>query len=499
MKEITLPEYICGLSIVFLSLFCSTVFSEDAIAINPFDMTSINPQEMTLLNHGLGSLEKRLEIIERAEKYIDVEYFIYRVDTSAKIFTQALVKKARQGVKVRMLVDYFMVKNELSPFYAHELEKAGIELKYFNKTNALSLLFSGQYRNHRKVLLVDGKEVITGGRNIGDEYFDLHPDYNFLDRDVYVKGDVVQSISKTFDETYASSLSERLPREKMPNPRDLWYKKDRGGFDSAKYNQDLKRWKKNVAEAEYFLSGSITTSVQDRIREKGKEELASEFSGTCGQMSFQSEYPNLNAESRKTNRVIKHDIFERIKNAKKSIVMDSPYFIVNNELGKALDTAFNKKIDVKLLTNSLNSTDAIYVYAAFDTIAAKWLEKGLDSYIYKGERPDSYDVLEGQQNGNARFGVHAKTFVFDDKDVIIGTYNVDPRSANYNSEMIITCENNPEFAQAVRSDIDVRMNESIRLDSKKAIKDAEFYQIGFGKKLLYYFTKIPANAFRYLL
>ncbi|MBC7712589.1 MAG: phosphatidylserine/phosphatidylglycerophosphate/cardiolipin synthase family protein [Rhizobacter sp.] len=495
MKTMNAPKWVMTLSLLSVAMFSHGTFAQEAL--NPFSVKSAAPHELILLNHGLASLEERLQMIDRAEKSIEVEYFIYRTDKSAKLFTQALVKKARQGVKVRILLDYFMVKNDLSPFYTHELEKEGIEVKYFNITSTLNL-FSGQYRNHRKLLLIDGNEIITGGRNIGDEYFDLSKDYNFMDRELHIEGELVKSIETTFNETFVAEKSVRVAREKMPEADDAKYRRGDANNDDNAFNYDLKNWNKKVAAAKSFINDSMDSSVETSIRNKGDTELKKEYRGTCDQLGFHSEYPSIGTKNRKEDRVIKHFIFDKIKNAEKQIIIDSPYFIVNDELAGALENAFNKKVDVKLLTNSLNSTDAIYVYAAFDSIANEWLKKGLDSYIFKGQKPKSYEVVENL-SGDARFGVHAKTFVFDQKDVVIGTYNVDPRSANFNAEMIISCENNPELAAQVQGDIKSRMDESIHLDSAKAIKDAEFYQTGFGKKLLYYIVKIPSNIFGYLL
>lgn len=482
-----------------LSLLATTVMSSNVFAANdnPFIAKSTKAHNITLLNHGLGSLEERLQMIERAEKFIDVEYFIYRTDKSAKIFTEALVKKARQGVKIRMLLDYFMVKSDFSPFYAHELEKEGVEIKYFN-TTATANLFSGQYRNHRKVLLVDGKEAITGGRNIGDEYFDLSAEYNFLDRELYFEGELVEAVQKSFDETFAAKLSERVSRSPMPKVTDAKYKRGDDIVLKDQFDSDLKNWQAKVKIAQDFIKVPTKSSLLAEIRAKGQEELNLEYSGVCEQLEFHSEYPTIGTENRKNDRVVKHEVFDRISNAKESVMIDSPYFIVNGELQTSLEKALNKNVKVKLLTNSLNSTDAIYVYTVFDTIIPEWLGKGLDSYIFKGHRPESYEVLEDQA-GEARFGVHAKTFIFDNKDVIIGTYNVDPRSANFNSEMIMTCNNNKELAAAVQKDIDIRLAGSIHLNSRQAIKDAEFYQTDFSKKIVYYLLKGPSNWLDYLL
>lgn len=486
-------------TLLTLTLLATSAMNANAFSAenNPFIAKSSRPHNITLLNHGLGSLEERLQMIDRAEKFIDVEYFIYRTDKSAKLFTQALVKKARQGVKIRVLLDYFMVKSDFSPYYAHELEKEGVVVKYFNTTATLNL-FSGQYRNHRKVLLVDGKEAITGGRNIGDEYFDLSAEYNFLDREIHFEGELVTAVQETFDQTFDAKLSERVARPRMPQVSDAKYKRGDDIVLKDQYDSDLRNWKEKVSAAQDFINKPMNSDLVAQIRSKGQEELNLEYSGVCNQMEFHSEYPSIGTKNRKNDRVVKHEVFDRINNAKESIMIDSPYFIVNGELETSLERALNNNVKVKLLTNSLNSTDAIYVYTVFDTIIPEWLGKGLDSYIFKGHRPESYEILEDQA-GVARFGIHAKTFVIDEKDVIIGTYNVDPRSANFNAEMIMTCNNNKEFASAVQKDIDIRLAESLHLNSRAAIKDAEFYQIGFGKKLVYYFLKGPSNWLDYLL
>ena len=468
-----------------------TIYDKDLFITN-----SDKTHKITLLNHGMASFEERLQMIERAQKSIDVEYFIYRTDRSAKILTQALVKKAREGVKVRVLLDYFLAKKDFTPFYAHELEKSGAEVKYFNTVSSLKIM-SAQYRNHRKAIIIDGKEVITGGRNIGDEYFDLHPVYTFLDRDIRFEGAVVTPIKETFDETFNAELSKHLDRNDMPFPEDPKYRRgDQENYHA--YKIELAKWQKNVAEAKSFFEDPVDSEFYESVRAQGKTELNLSYKGICKDITFRSEYPNLGKKNRKGNRVLKYDIFSRIEDAKESIMMESPYYIINDELGKSIAEALDRNVKVKAVTNSLNSSDAPYVYAAFDTIIPKWLDRGLDSYIFVGSKPDYYSV-HGELTDKTRYGVHAKTIVFDHKDVMIGTYNIDPRSANYNSEMSVTCENNPELAAAVENDMELRMASSINLDSQAKIKEAEFNQIKFGKKIIYYLSKGISYGFGFLL
>ncbi|MFA6235737.1 MAG: phosphatidylserine/phosphatidylglycerophosphate/cardiolipin synthase family protein [Bacteriovorax sp.] len=462
---------------------------------DPFKISVKNTHQIKILNHGLSSFEERLQMIERAQKTIDVEYFIYSLDKSGRIFTQALIKKAREGVKVRMLLDYVMIKGQLSPFYAHELIKEGIEVKYFNVKSTLNL-FSGTYRNHRKVLLIDGKTAITGGRNIADEYFDLREDFNFIDRDIKVEGEIVQSIQATFDQVFNAKPSIVVERDKKPDIYDAVYKVGDGDTDTFRFEQDLKDWNNKIAKAINFLTESDGSNVE-AIRAKGRQELALEYSGTCEDMSFNSEYPIIGKKNR-SERIIKHDLSERIKNAKESIVFDSPYFIVDDESRVSLEQALEKKVNIRLLTNSLNSTDAIYVYDVFDSTIKKWIEKGIEAHIFKGVVPENYATMS-EEIAKARFGVHAKSFVFDKKDVIIGTFNFDPRSSNLNTEMTVACNNNPELAKIVLDDIDGRIKSAIHLDSAETVDKVEFYNTGFFKRIGYYFLKVPANIFDYLL
>lgn len=477
--------------IIILAIF---VFNVEANELNPFKLSIQAVHQIKLLNYGLGSLEKHLQMIGKSKRSIDVEYYIYNLDTSGRIISQALIEKAREGVKVRMLLDYFPARGNFSPFFAHEMEKNGIEVKYFNVTSPFNV-FKEQYRNHRKLLLIDGKEAITGGRNIGDEYFDLREDFNFLDQDIWVSGPIISYVQDSFNEFWNSNISVKVKRDKIPQMTDAIYKKERGGLDQSRYQLDLKSYKQKVATAIEFLSAP--SSQVEEIRAKGKAELEEEYSGTCDDMSFNSEYPIIGKKNR-SQRIIKHDIENRIINAKESVLFDTPYFIIDRESKITLSNALDKNVKISLLTNSLNSTDIVFVYSAFDRIIKYWINKGLETYVFKGVLPENYSTLN-DKIAHAHFGIHSKSFVFDKKDVVIGTFNFDPRSANYNAEMTIACNNNPELANLVEDNIRGKIKGSIFLDSGKAVKEAKFYNTNFLKRFEYYIAKIPSNIFAYLL
>src|SRR5205814_1815125 len=120
---------------------------------------------------------------------LELEYYVFNPDRSGRLVLQALMKKAKEGVKIRILVDYYTYGERpgLNRYFHEALAKHGVELRYFNAASLLELWKVG-FRNHRKLLVVDNEEMLTGGRNISDFYFGMDAHVNYLDRDIWIKG-----------------------------------------------------------------------------------------------------------------------------------------------------------------------------------------------------------------------------------------------------------------------------------------------------------------------
>lgn len=164
------------LSLLFLVMIFSTHAAETVPNLSHFSEPFLS-QQMTgnsvqVLNSGIASFQKRLDLIKRASKTIEIEYFIYNTDQAGKLFSHALVDAAIRGVKVRILVDKSLPVFVLDEFYAKEFNKYGIEVRYYNDAIALQISTS-QFRSHRKLFVIDDEIAITGGRNLADEYYDL--------------------------------------------------------------------------------------------------------------------------------------------------------------------------------------------------------------------------------------------------------------------------------------------------------------------------------------
>ena len=171
-----------------------------------------------VLEDGAGSMVTRAWLTEYAEKTIDIQYFIFSTDNVGLIACDYLVRAADRGVKVRILVDDIMVDatvEDVLTLDSHEnidikIYNPGVNLgkSIYSKVKTFTTEFrSANQRMHNKTFIVDGKIVITGGRNIADEYFDYDHEYNFRDRDVLLLGGVTKDINTSFTEFWDSDLS----------------------------------------------------------------------------------------------------------------------------------------------------------------------------------------------------------------------------------------------------------------------------------------------------
>lgn len=395
------------------------------------DVRSETPHEITLLDEGILSLAERLTLIEGAETSLDLEFFIYELDDASRIVSQALARKARSGVKVRVLVDFSLAVFKLRPSYAKLLQEAGVVVKYYN-TASVARFFRVQHRTHRKLLLVDGRTAVLGGRNIADDYFDLSRHYNFLDSDVVVAGEVVTSIQESFD-LYWDSPWALDPAEVAQAEGD----------DGA-------------APAASEVADFLTESDQDRATLANVAAMVKILPppprSTCGDVSFVTDYPGSGVNYRRVFPAIVKILSE----ADHRVLVESPYFVIRPDGAAVIRRLTERGVELKVLTNSLRSTDAYYTVAALLPMLHHLAAPRFELWAYRGDRLPGY----GKADASERWGVHAKRAVIDDDTVLIGTYNIDPRSANLNSELMLICRGDKALAAAVGDSIERRAQQA---------------------------------------
>jgi cardiolipin synthase C len=421
--------------------------------------TNEGRNEMMILNSGVASLEKRLDMIRRARQSIELEYFIYEPDLSGQIIITELIKKAREGVRVRILLDKSITVIRFDEYYADELRKYNVEVRYYNR--ALDPA-TAQFRNHRKLISIDRTEAITGGRNIGLDYFDMSPTYNFHDRDVWVRGSIVNAMVDSFDAFWNSNRAvipvvphvgefSRLHRDHL-----------------RRQNPRLEVHNRRKEEARVFMHESPQViAMKSDVARIGGQYLSRKERHVCESTTFVSDRPtgtflrSLNSAYSTQDRLLNHVLKARFLESQESIIMETPYFMLNQSFGGTLAEVLDRKLDVSLLTNSLGSTDAVYVSANFYRQIGDWIDRGLRTYVHTSLF-DGDEVLT-ESIRQTRYGIHSKTFVFDDKDFTVGTYNVDNRSDYFNTEMTLFCEGSPELTAILLKDIERRKNNAFVL------------------------------------
>jgi putative cardiolipin synthase len=346
------------------------------------------------------------------------------------------------------------------------LGDAGVQVRYYN-TSALYRLISIQHRSHRKLLIVDGETVLTGGRNIANDYFDLSDHYNFLDSDLEVSGPIVQTVRSSFDVYWNSHLSTEPDPDKTPNPEAAAFVRPTPG-DGA---------------------------VLARLRDAGEAYRRSHPAHECRDLRFVTDFPNHGEASRKVFTAI----VEELGRARRDAVVESPYFVIKSGGYAVLEDLHRRGVHVRVLTNSLASTDASYAVAALYPWLGALADTGLTLAAYRG-RP-----LPGQSTdlggGQPRWGVHSKRGVIDGDTTLLGTYNMDPRSANLNSELMLVCRGQPGLAAEVLASIAAREALSGAVIDRGTIvsRSALLGESPLAQRLRFLIEMPVANLFSFLL
>ncbi|QLY24536.1 phosphatidylserine/phosphatidylglycerophosphate/cardiolipin synthase family protein [Bdellovibrio sp. KM01] len=466
------------------------------------------PQQVTLIDSGIAALKKRLDMIENAKKSIEMEYFIYSIDSAGRLITDALIRKARQGVKVRVIVDTSLPIFELNKYYASVLKEAGIEVHYYNPA-VLVRVVTVQFRSHRKTLIVDGIEGITGGRNIADEYFDLSSEYNFLDTDIVVKGSIVKDMLTSFEEFWNAEITENAPIVREPQPEDFYgitketmndpntlHDKD-ARISVSRYHADKYYYDKGSEKAAAFKKLTAEDLKNRRYVDTfGAQMLAKQASGICNDMIFAADFPGMGEKT----RVLRKQLAVETSLAEKKVFIESPYFVVKKEISSILHDLLRRNIEINVVSNSLYSTDAFYTQAIFDTRIRRWTELGVNVWMHKGHvNQNVYPLIPEARS--ARWGTHSKRAVIDDKTIIVGTFNMDPRSTNINAEMALICRDNPKLALALQNNIKEHIASSAKLNRAGFREDGQpmHENVPVSKKVLFWMTLPLASVLDFLL
>ena len=446
-----------------------------------------NKNYLTILNSGLGSFEKRLEMIRNAKESVELEYFIYEKGLSGKLLMQELVKAGKRGVKVRILIDKSLAVIELNEFHAQELSPYNIEIRFYNAAPLIQLS-TIQFRNHRKVMIADGKYAIVGGRNIGDDYFDMSLKYNFLDRDVYIDGPIVKTIEDSFNEYFNHKISERpqFPRAKHLKRIAKLTKKSKEKKLKRK-NKLIKRidkikakYNKKIEAVQEFINRDNTFEVKlQKISALGRKILEKTKSHLCPETTWSSDRPGgtwwvrLKDKYSDDYRYLRKTIADKVMETDKALYLSSPYLMNNGKSRTIMYKLLERGVKITAYTNSLSSTDATYVAANLYKDVYVWRKRGIVTHAHHGDFISEEDVID-ERVKKARWGTHSKTYLFETSrhnEFMISTYNIDNRSNHYNTELGLFCKGSPELYSDVKDNMLSRINHGMEILKGRKARD----------------------------
>lgn len=391
------------------------------------------------LVEGIDALAARLGMAKYAQKTLDVQYYIWRGDTTGMAVAATLLQAADRGVRVRLLLDDLQASVH-DPALLALNEHPQIEVRMFNPSAArsfkafelLSRFAQLNRRMHNKTFIADNQMAILGGRNIGDEYFNANPEVDFTDFDVLAVGPVVPEISATFDMYWNSDLAVPISV--------LYGDKPHAARTLAQVRQSLQEGWRAVESSEYAQAVRDSQFVKNMDKEQWRFYWGDAKAVADGPNKF------LHDPADKTTHM-GPQLLPMLDDIRSEFFIISPYFVPGDELVTFFTELVQRGVQVTILTNSLASNDVGIVHAGYAKYRKALLAAGVELYEYK---PDPTKIKKRKKQGpgylgSSRASLHAKVYVLDRQHIFVGSMNLDPRSIKLNSELGVIFDN-PEFS-----------------------------------------------------
>lgn len=406
-----------------------------------------------VLERGEQALIARAWLTDRAQQSIDVQYFIWSTDNVGVLATEALLRAADRGVAVRVIVDDFLIGADPRDLVAVDAHP-NVRIRVYNPQHSVGVswlqrvwnLLTGfrraNQRMHDKTAIFDGYVGITGGRNMADEYFDYDHAYTFRDRDVLLAGPAVRDMSANFDAFWDSPLSvpvaKLLPdQSKALTPgevRATYEQMHRYAADPANFAPRVRRMLARVDEDVPDIVAALTWTQPHFVSDApGKNDGSAGLGG--GGASTRA-------------------LLDALRSARERVLIQSPYFVLDDAALAEFRALAARGVEVDVVTNSLASTDNLAAFSGYHKRRDEILAAGVDVYEFRPRPAIVAELMDAELLGDPPpvFAIHAKTMLVDDRLVYVGSFNLDPRSVNLNTEVGVLVED-PHIAAQIEGAI----------------------------------------------
>ncbi|AKA21610.1 phospholipase [Pseudomonas chlororaphis] len=406
-----------------------------------------------LLSDSTEAFMARAELIRNAQSSLDLQYYIVHDGISTRMLVDELLKAADRGVRVRILLDD-TTSDGLDQIIATLAAHPNVQIRLFNPlhlgrstgfTRALGRLFnlSLQHRRmHNKLWLADNSAAIVGGRNLGDEYFDAEPNLNFTDIDMLGVGPVAEQLGHSFDQYWNSALSKPIGEflSRLPSAREL-----------ANTRLRLQQSLEEAEQQHHALFQELKAYRTQPRMDVWRKELI----WAWNQALWDAPSKVLARDEPDPRLLLTSQLAPQLEGVSKELMLISAYFVPGQPGLVYLTGRADAGVAVSLLTNSLEATDVPAVHGGYAPYRRALLEHGVKLYELRrqpGDRGGSGSgphLFHSASYRGSDSSLHSKAIIFDRQKSFIGSFNFDPRSVLWNTEVGVLVDS-PELAERVR-------------------------------------------------
>ncbi len=445
-------------SLLFLAVGCvatvvpSEVERTPSVALGPASDSALGrlfgspgpvaASEFAPLDRSDEGLDARLALAATAESSIDAQTYIWHEDGTGSLLLDELLEAADRGVRVRLLIDGFRLEGNERLDEALDLHP-NLELRVFNPTmhrsgvlevvEVIENLDRLDHRMHNKLFLVDGVAAIFGGRNVGDEYFGLGEEADFRDLDLLACGPVVGGLADSFDAfwngPWTVPLGDLIEPALESVARRATHERARSTLTALHDFDERLEARRSVEPAGWLQAlGRARARMVPGEAQVLHDQAEIERAGAAGVLA----------------RAFEAAFAEEPGDA----LIVTAYLVPDAELLECVRAHVRAGSRVRILTNSYVSTNQPLVHVYYSSSRHDLLAAGVELYELRG---DAWSHVRHRSPGSRarKLGLHAKSAVFGDAHVLVGSLNLDPRSMELNTELGVLIESR-ELAAWVR-------------------------------------------------